>query len=132
MPTIDMSSRLRLAGGTDIELLELRGPGRAACATAHGTRSMPRRRPRRQPPGRRTVVQVAPRSASSCTAIRCAAPFVRPATQVRAGQTLGLLQVGALLLPVTAPRAGIVGAIAGARTAAAVGYGTPLVELRAI
>src|SRR5437867_399732 len=34
------------------------------------------------------------------------APLARPGADVRAGQTLGLLQIGALLLPLTAPHDG--------------------------
>jgi acetyl-CoA carboxylase biotin carboxyl carrier protein len=48
---------------------------------------------------------------------------------VRAGQTLGLLQIGALLLPVTAPHDGaVVGTLV--PHGAAVGYGTPLLQLQ--
>jgi len=58
-----------------------------------------------------------------------AAPLVRIGEHVPAGQLLGLLQIGPLLLPVTAPLAGVVAAmlvVAGQ----AVGYGTALVELQ--
>jgi len=57
-----------------------------------------------------------------------AAPLVRTGERVEAGQPVGLLKIGPLLLPVTAPQAGIVD---GVHTAdgLAVGYGTPLVEL---
>lgn len=58
-----------------------------------------------------------------------AVPLARVGGRVEAGQALGLLQVGVLLLPVVAPRAGIVAALR-ARTGATVGYGTPLVDLR--
>ena len=49
-------------------------------------------------------------------------------TRVREGQPLGLLQVGALLLPVCAQQAGTV---TGLRVAhgTVVGYGTPLIDL---
>ena len=55
-------------------------------------------------------------------------PLARPGARVRAGQTLGLLQIGALLLPVTAPKdATVIGAlVAHGET---VGFATPLVEL---
>jgi acetyl-CoA carboxylase biotin carboxyl carrier protein len=48
--------------------------------------------------------------------------------RVRAGEAVGLLQIGALLLPVPAPQAATV---IGMRVAhgATVGYGTPLVDL---
>ena len=57
--------------------------------------------------------------------------LARPGARIRAGQTLGLLRIGSLLLPVTAPQDGIV-----ANTLAghgeAVGFGTPLVEYQAV
>lgn len=55
-------------------------------------------------------------------------PLVRNGTSVRAGQPLGLLQIGALLLPVTATQdATVIGTlVADGET---VGFGTPLVEL---
>lgn len=56
------------------------------------------------------------------------APLARIGERVDAGQTLGLLEIGPLLLPVTAPQAGIVSGIHAA-DGLAVGYGTPLVYL---
>ena len=55
-------------------------------------------------------------------------PFVRAGIEVLAGQTLGLLRNGVLLLPVVASRAGTVAALR-AGDGATVGYGAPLVEL---
>lgn len=49
-------------------------------------------------------------------------------TPVRAGQALGLLRIGPLLVPVIAPRDGIVGAMLVAHETV-VGFGTGLVEL---
>ncbi|BEP38755.1 hypothetical protein GmRootV59_51640 (plasmid) [Variovorax sp. V59] len=57
-----------------------------------------------------------------------AAPLVRIGQRVDAGQAVGLLKIGPLLLPVTAPQAGIVGGIHVA-DGLAVGYGAPLVDL---
>jgi len=57
-----------------------------------------------------------------------AAPLVRIGERVEAGQTVGLLQIGPLLLPATAPQAGIVEVVQAA-DGLAVGYGTPLVDL---
>jgi acetyl-CoA carboxylase biotin carboxyl carrier protein len=51
-----------------------------------------------------------------------------PGTPVQAGQALGLLQVGLLLLPVPAPAAGTVLELLAAH-GAVVGYATPLVTL---
>jgi acetyl-CoA carboxylase biotin carboxyl carrier protein len=56
------------------------------------------------------------------------APFVRPGARVQAGQTLGLLRIGVLLLPVTASRAGTVAAVR-VEDGATVGYGAALVDL---
>ena len=52
-------------------------------------------------------------------------------TPVRAGQALGLLRIGPLLIAVIAPRAGIVGATLVAHETA-VGFGTGLVELHPV
>lgn len=57
-----------------------------------------------------------------------AAPLGRIGERVDAGQTIGLLKIGPLLLPVAAPQAGIVGGVHAA-DGLAVGYGTPLVDL---
>ena len=56
------------------------------------------------------------------------APLVRVGHGVQAGQTLGLLRIGVLLLPVVASRAGTVAALR-ADDGATVGYGTALVDL---
>ena len=56
------------------------------------------------------------------------APFVRPGARVQAGQKLGLLRIGVLLLPVTASRAGTVAAVR-VEDGATVGYGAALVDL---
>ncbi|MGO4394916.1 acetyl-CoA carboxylase biotin carboxyl carrier protein subunit [Variovorax sp. M-6] len=56
------------------------------------------------------------------------APFVRVGHGVQAGQALGLLRIGVLLLPVAASRAGTVAALR-ADDGATVGYGTALVDL---
>ena len=50
-----------------------------------------------------------------------------PGARIRAGQTLGLLRIGSLLLPVTAPEDGVViGTLV--PDGEAVGFGTPLLE----
>ncbi|SDZ71102.1 biotin carboxyl carrier protein [Variovorax sp. YR266] len=58
-----------------------------------------------------------------------AVPLVRIGQRVEAGQTIGLLKIGPLLLPVTTPQAGIVDSIHAA-DGLAVGYGTPLFDLQ--
>jgi len=55
-------------------------------------------------------------------------PLAPPGAKVQAGQTVGLLQIGALLLPVAAPQAGVVASMLKAH-GSLVGYGTALVEL---
>jgi len=57
-----------------------------------------------------------------------AVPLVRIGQRVEAGQTIGLLKIGPLLLPVTAPQAGIVDSIHAA-DGLAVGYGAQLFDL---
>jgi acetyl-CoA carboxylase biotin carboxyl carrier protein len=56
------------------------------------------------------------------------APFVRPGARVQAGQTLGLLRIGVLLLPVAASRGGTVAEVR-VEDGATVGYGAALVDL---
>ncbi|MEJ8810442.1 biotin/lipoyl-containing protein [Variovorax ureilyticus] len=56
-------------------------------------------------------------------------PVVRKGGRVKAGQALGLLRIGPLLVPVTAPAAGQVTGVR-EETGAAVGYGSALFELR--
>jgi len=55
-------------------------------------------------------------------------PFVRRGDRVFAGQVLGLLKVGALLLPVRAPHGGVVKAFV-APDGLPVGFGDPLIAL---
>ncbi|MGJ7497087.1 acetyl-CoA carboxylase biotin carboxyl carrier protein [Variovorax sp. RT4R15] len=57
------------------------------------------------------------------------APLVRVGDRVAAGQPVGLLQIGPLLLPVAAPLAGVIAAVCVA-AGCTVGYGTALVELQ--
>lgn len=59
-----------------------------------------------------------------------AAPLARPGERVRAGDVIGLLQLGQVLAPVLAPAGGV---IVGARCAPGdlVGYGAPLMEISA-
>jgi len=56
-------------------------------------------------------------------------PVVRMGDRVKAGQGLGLLRIGPLLLPVTAPSEGQVTRVR-EETGTTVGYGTALFELR--
>lgn len=116
--------------GTDIGLLELRGPGQSI-------------RLSRQPSGEvREVAAVATVSPASATTVVHAGsvgivlfthplrsePLVQPGQQVAAGQTIALLQIGLVLLAVPAPRAGVVSRIVSTHESA-VGFGAPLLEL---
>jgi acetyl-CoA carboxylase biotin carboxyl carrier protein len=116
---------------TDIALLELTGPGtsirlhrRQSDTAASG--------------GRRAFVETPSeaaavvRAGSVGIALRShplrTQPLIEPGQQVQAGQTLALLKIGLVLLPVPAPRAGMVRRVIAAHEAP-VGYGDPLVEL---
>ena len=59
-----------------------------------------------------------------------AAPVARPGERVSAGQPVGLVQIGPLLLPVHAPQSGVLSAFL-VPEGQAVGWGTALVELQA-
>ncbi|NDZ11665.1 acetyl-CoA carboxylase biotin carboxyl carrier protein subunit [Variovorax sp. WS11] len=59
-----------------------------------------------------------------------AAPLARPGEHVVAGQPVGVIRIGPLLLPVHAPQAGVLIAFL-VPDRQAVGWGTPLVELQA-
>jgi acetyl-CoA carboxylase biotin carboxyl carrier protein len=59
-----------------------------------------------------------------------AKPFVEPGQAIEAGAIVGLVKIGLLYVPVVSPVAGIVDAIV-AEAGATVGYGTPIVNIRA-
>ena len=114
---------------TDIGFLELRGPDVHLCLRHDSTRVEV------VPPGTRAIATPAtvPVTSPSVGVFLHThplhdAPLAAPGQAVVAGQVIGLLQIGALLLPVIAPRDGIV-----ARHAAApgkvVGYGAHLADL---
>lgn len=129
-PVVQLAEWLQ---GTDIGLLELRGPGQTV-------------RLSRQPSGEvREIAAPAPMSQASATATLVRAgsvgvvllthplrsdPLVQAGQQVAAGQTLALLQIGLVLLAVPAPHAGVVGRIVCPHQSA-VGFGAPLLELLA-
>ena len=118
--------------GTDIELLELSGPGRFI-------------RLRRGDAGVQPDMTAAPGlievHSPTATLVRAHSvgvllhthplreePLVRVGDEVANGQALALLKAGSILLPVTAPRAGVVLRVMAAdRTI--VGWGEPLFEL---
>jgi len=55
-------------------------------------------------------------------------PYVAPGTAVRAGDIVGLLSIGPVLLPVEAPCAGTVRRVL-SKEGALVGFGDPLIEI---
>jgi acetyl-CoA carboxylase biotin carboxyl carrier protein len=123
----------RLSGwlaGTDIAWLELRGPGGHVRLHNDGSRVEAVPADEWLAPTRAEAVEV--RAASVGLFLHThplhEAPLATPGQPVAAGQPLGLLRIGSLLLPVTAPREGtFVGHDADdGRT---VGYGTPLLRL---
>jgi acetyl-CoA carboxylase biotin carboxyl carrier protein len=56
------------------------------------------------------------------------APLVQPGQTVTAGQCIGLLQVGTLLLPIAAPGNGVAGAYL-VEPGQTLGYGTPVLNI---
>jgi len=115
---------------TDIDLLELDGPGEHLCLRRDGAQVVA------------VAEAVAPEGLAPPSVVTAPSvgvflhahplrgePLASPGSQTRAGQVLGLLQIGALLLPVTAPQGGVVQGMLVAQ-GTTVGYGTPLVELR--
>ncbi len=119
---------------TDIGVLELRGPDTQLRLRNDGGAAPIRQESIASPPApARTQARNSTADAPSVGVFLHRHPLRDAAlapvgTQVRAGQALGLLQIGALLLPVCAPQASTV---TGLRVAhgTAVGYGTPLVDL---
>jgi len=114
---------------TDIGWLELRGPGVHLCLRNDGGRVQS------VPPGAAHPVAheaVAVRAPSVGRFLHAHplhdAPLAAPGQPVARGQAIGLLQIGALLLPVQAPCDGTV-ATHLAADGSTVGYGAALVEL---
>ena len=114
---------------TDIGWMELRGPGVQLCLRNDG------RRVERVAPGSVTPVvreSMAVRAPSVGRFLHAhparQAPLAVPGQPVTRGQTIGLLQVGVLLLPVQAPCDGTVAAHATA-DGVVIGYGATLMHL---
>jgi acetyl-CoA carboxylase biotin carboxyl carrier protein len=133
--TVDQTRQLiEWLDRTDIALLELSGPGQSVRLRRHGagfesaTSAPEPAAAAEAPPETTTVVR-----AHSVGLVLHAHPLredalVRVGQQVSAGQTVALLKIGAVLLPVPAPRAGVVARIVAA-SHGVVGFGDPLVEL---
>jgi acetyl-CoA carboxylase biotin carboxyl carrier protein len=118
--------------GTDIDLLELRGPGKVIRLRRNGAGHAPAAPPSpaadEAPASTATLVR-----AGSVGIVLHAHPMreetlVHAGQPVAAGQALVLLKIGAVLLAVTAPRAGVVTRVIAANDSL-VGFGDPLVEL---
>lgn len=110
---------------TDIGLLELRGPGVFIRLQTHEAERAAA--PAAPPPEARTL------RAGSVGVLRLSHPLraqalVQPGQAVDTGQTLALLQIGAVLLPVNAPCAGVLGEWL-AQDGAVLGYGQPLIDI---
>ena len=117
---------------TDIDVLELDGPGEHLCLRRNGAQvEVVPNTGAQGGPGPLAVAKAASVGVFLHGHPLRGEPLAAPGTPARAGQVLGLLQIGALLLPVTAPRDGIVENVLVAQ-GTTVGYGTPLVELRLV
>jgi acetyl-CoA carboxylase biotin carboxyl carrier protein len=137
MPTPEQLRQMAAwLAGTDIGLLELRTPHGTVRLGRNGSPAAEVVQLNEPTPDEGIAPGPAPTvvTASSVGAFLHAhplhdAPVVRAGERVAAGQDLGLLQIGPLLLPVDAPVAGRV-TLVHVETGRTVGYGTPLFELR--
>jgi len=119
--------------GTDITLLELSSPDKCIRLRRNGNGAVSE--PVRQSRPSKEASAPAPtvvRAGSVGVVLHShplrTEPLVRPGQEVAAGQTVALLKIGLVLLPVPAPRAGTIRRIAAAHEAT-VGFGDALVEL---
>lgn len=126
----DLTRRLSAwLAATDIGYLELRGPGVHLCLQNDGHRVVP------VPPGTAPQATTAtlPVKAASVGVYLHAHPLhdthlAAAGQPLVAGQAVGLLRIGALLLPVVAPQGGVMRRhLVGHDTA--VGYGTVVAEI---
>lgn len=146
---MDAAQRIRQLGdwlaGTDIAVLELSTPD-TRLRLDRGTAASPTPPARAATPTSATTATAAtagtdraPRPAGQLVRAQsvgvfldthplAAAPLAPVGARVAAGQVLGLLRIGALLLPVTAPADAVVARVL-ATPGAAVGYGTALFDL---
>jgi acetyl-CoA carboxylase biotin carboxyl carrier protein len=119
---------------TDIALLELSGPGLSLRLHKEGEPAVIEAQRGMAPPpttpARPQGLTVRAPSVGVFLAAHPlhATPLALPGARVRADEAIGLMQIGALLLPVCAPQGAIVRAVLAA-PGTTVGYGTPLFEL---
>ena len=113
---------------TDIGRLELRGPGQSICLQREGGRIVVAH----EQAGDVEATSVAATAASVGMFLHRhplrATAIAETGATVRSGQIVGLLQIDALLLPVTSPCDGVVAAVLLEHGTTA-GYGDRLVEL---
>jgi acetyl-CoA carboxylase biotin carboxyl carrier protein len=116
--------------GSDIDLLELSGPGQSIRLRRHGSGAPAP-----------LAVSVPAAVSSPPTIVRASSvgvllhahplrehPLVRAGQPIASGETLALLKIGTLLLAVTAPRAGTLARVLAAE-GSTVGFGDVLFEL---
>ena len=119
---------------TDIALLELSGPGLSLRLHKDGDPGAIEARQGAVPPPaapaqhQGLTVRAPSVGVFLATHPLHATPLALPGARLRAGEPIGLMQIGALLLPVDAPQDAIVRAVL-ATPGTPVGFGTPLFEL---
>lgn len=135
-PSSTMPAVTQLAAwlaATDIDLLEFTSPaGRIGLRRHAGTATFDEGAPLETSPAETTATDTVVKANSPgvflATRPGREAPLAEIGDSIGAGQMLGLLQVGALLLPVRAPTSGVLTSWRAAH-GALVGFGTPLALL---
>lgn len=118
--------------GTDITLLELSGPGKLIRLRRNGTGMGLDNEPVASEPVVEAAAPTTVKAGSVGILLHShplrSEPLVQVGQPVEEGQTVALLKIGLVLLPVAAPRAGTVSRIVAANEST-VGFGEPLIEL---
>jgi len=117
---------------TDIGRLELRGPGESICLQRQDGRIAVVDDDAADEPDAEQAAVVAATATSVGVFLHRHplrdAVLAEPGASVHRGQVLGLLQIGALLLPVASPCDGVVAAVLVEHGTTA-GFGTPVIEI---